>query len=239
MKRSISIFVLLLCFAAPSFAQSFGEIHGKINDENGSPLPGANVWVTAGERQIGTMTDINGKFKLKPLAAGMYNLQASFIGYEPLTITGVNVDPDQITFVKSQRLTLDVNMIPDAVVLEHEIPLIDPEETTKMTVLAADIEHNPTRKNLVSFIANISSEIKSNEDGELYFRGTRPGSVQYIIDGMKLNGRFRGLPSSGVGSLSVYTGGVPAKYGDLTGGVIVIESKNYFDLYNQWLYSQK
>jgi len=25
---------------------------------------------------------------------------------------------------------------------------------------------------------------------------------------------------------------VPAKYGDVTGGVIVIETKNYFDLYN-------
>jgi hypothetical protein len=239
MYKSISLLVILICLAGGLSAQSFGEIHGSISDENGSPLPGANVWVTAGERQIGTMTDIDGKFKLKPLASGMYNVSASFIGYEPFLLTGVNVDPDQITFIKNKKLSLDVNMIPDVVIETYTIPLIDPEETNKMTMLAADIEHSPARKNLVGFIASISSEIKSNEDGELYFRGTRPGSVQYIVDGMKINGAFRGLPSSGVGSLSVYTGGIPAKYGDVTGGVIVIESKNYFDLYNQWLHSQK
>ena len=55
---------------------------------------------------------------------------------------------------------------------------------------------------------------------------------------MKIYGQFTNLPSSGVGSISVYTGGVPAKYGDTTSGVIVVESKNYFDLYNQWKYSQ-
>jgi len=32
-----------------------------------------------------------------------------------------------------------------------------------------------------------------------------------------------------IGNMTVYTGGVPAKYGDFTGGVVVIESKSYSD----------
>jgi outer membrane receptor protein involved in Fe transport len=40
------------------------------------------------------------------------------------------------------------------------------------------------------------------------------------------------IPSSAIGSISVYTGGLPAKYGDTTGGVVVIETKSYMDLYN-------
>jgi hypothetical protein len=32
----------------------------------------------------------------------------------------------------------------------------------------------------------------------------------------------------------VYTGGLPAKYGDTLGGVVVMETKGYFDLYRQW-----
>jgi hypothetical protein len=29
--------------------------------------------------------------------------------------------------------------------------------------------------------------------------------------------------------MRVYSGGIPAKYGDCSGGVIVIETKSYFD----------
>jgi outer membrane receptor protein involved in Fe transport len=34
-------------------------------------------------------------------------------------------------------------------------------------------------------------------------------------------------------SVSIYTGGLPAKYGDTTGGVVAVETKTYFDFYNQ------
>ena len=38
-----------------------------------------------------------------------------------------------------------------------------------------------------------------------------------------------GIPGIAVGSVKVYTGGIPAAYGDVTGGVIVVETKSYFD----------
>jgi hypothetical protein len=34
--------------------------------------------------------------------------------------------------------------------------------------------------------------------------------------------------------MQLYTGGLPAKYGDTLGGVVVMESKSYFDLYRAW-----
>ncbi len=59
------------------------------------------------------------------------------------------------------------------------------------------------------------------------------------IDGVKQDDNLRGVPGSSIGSLTVYVGGVPAKYGDVTGGVVVIETKSYFDLYNQWKNTQR
>ena len=44
------------------------------------------------------------------------------------------------------------------------------------------------------------------------------------------------VPGVSIGALEAYTGGIPAKYGDTTGGVIVLETKSYFDLYNAWKY---
>jgi len=42
------------------------------------------------------------------------------------------------------------------------------------------------------------------------------------------------IPGTSIGGVSVYAGGVPAKYGDTTGGVIIMETKSYFDLYRAW-----
>ena len=70
-------------------------------------------------------------------------------------------------------------------------------------------------------------------DQPLYFRGPRAGSVRYVIDGINSTTGSLNVPSRAIGSLSVYTGGIPAKYGDTLGGVIVVETQSYFDLYNQ------
>ena len=50
---------------------------------------------------------------------------------------------------------------------------------------------------------------------------------------MKIYGTVPTFPAVAISSYSVYTGGLPAKYGDTSGGVIEIETKSYFDLYNQ------
>ena len=54
-----------------------------------------------------------------------------------------------------------------------------------------------------------------------------------FVDGVKLGSRFSGVPNEAINSFSVYTGGIPAKYGDVTGGIVAIETKSYFDLYQQ------
>jgi hypothetical protein len=85
----------------------------------------------------------------------------------------------------------------------------------------------------------MSSAIQKNEEtGQLYFRGARPESMGYYTDGVKQQDVLRGVPGSSIGSMTVYVGGIPAKYGDITGGVVVIETKSYFDLYNHWIVTQ-
>jgi hypothetical protein len=65
---------------------------------------------------------------------------------------------------------------------------------------------------------------------DVYIRGARPTSTQFITDGMKSITGEIGIPGLAVGSIKVYTGGIPSNYGDVTGGVIVVETTSYFDL---------
>jgi hypothetical protein len=55
----------------------------------------------------------------------------------------------------------------------------------------------------------------------------------FMLDGVKGN-EMMNVPSCAIGRMMVYTGGIPAKYGDTLGGVVVMETKSYFDLYRAW-----
>ena len=100
------------------------------------------------------------------------------------------------------------------------------------TLKAQDIAKSSVKFSIVSLVASMTSDVKVNDDGEMMFRGSRSGDMLYLIDGVK-TGNVGPMPSCAIGNVTVYAGGIPAKYGDTMGGVIVLETKSYFDLYRE------
>lgn len=233
-KQLAMLLAIVLGSTGISLGQAYGEIHGKVYDENGKPMSGAAIQVNAGENVFGGIVGKDGKFKIKPLPPGIYSAEISFITYHDYNVIDIVVSPDKITFLKDASLTPDTEVIGITDIIAYQVPLIDPDNTGMQTITAVELEHMPAVKNLGTFVAQTTPGVTTNAEGtELYFRGSRAGTSLYIVDGMKIVGRTPRIPQSGVGSISVYTGGVPAKYGDITGGVIVIETKNYFDEHNK------
>ncbi len=77
-KNLLLTFILFLAVMGSSFAQE-RTISGRITSaEDGSPLPGVNV-VVAGTTNIGTISDVNGKYTIK-VPAGSNSLEFSFVG---------------------------------------------------------------------------------------------------------------------------------------------------------------
>ncbi len=230
MKNSILTAFALFIVTLLS-AQSFGEIQGKIFDENGMPMPVVYVSVKTATAVFETETDFNGKFKIKPLPVGSYTLEASFVGYNILKKVGVNINSDKITRLMNLHMEVSTTEMPVVVIQGTKNPLIDPEETSIRTIKMDDFKHSPTNT-VTGVITAVSSDISVGDNGELYFRGSRNGSSVMYLDGVKIMGNsLPSVPSSGINNVMVYTGGVPAKYGDTTGGVVVIETKNFFTEY--------
>ena len=99
-----------------------------------------------------------------------------------------------------------------------------------MLIRGPELMKLPQAKDINSIIRVLTPGAYVSEDGkEVYFRGSRNGSVKYIVDGVTQVGSSSGVPSVAIASMMVYMGGVPAKYGDFDGGVVVIETKSYFD----------
>ena len=78
----IYIALLLAIMATSSYAQQ--SVTGIVSDTDGEHVIGATVaWKNS---TVGTTTDVNGKFEIKP-AKGSKELIVSFIGYEPATLS--------------------------------------------------------------------------------------------------------------------------------------------------------
>jgi len=221
--------VLLFFSSTAALAQvGAGELRGTLNDaETGEPLPFVNIVIEAGKRQVGGTTDFDGNYILKPIPPGTYDVKVSFVGYNTRQITGVKINNDKITF-------LDIEMeagvrLDEIEIFEYTKPLIDKDGgASGGTVTREDIAKMPGRS-ATSMAATVGG-VQSSADG-VSIRGAREENTFYFIDGIKVRGSTN-LPKAAIEEVQVMTGGIPASYGDVTGGVIAITtrgaSSNYF-----------
>ena len=77
-----SFCIVALLFAQTAMAQKARTITGQVFDNAGQPMIGATV-VVAGNSNVGTTTDAQGKYKIK--ASPDDNLSFSFLGYVEVT----------------------------------------------------------------------------------------------------------------------------------------------------------
>lgn len=224
----ISLFLPQLCLAQ----QVAGEVVGEVVDTEGVPVFGADVFIDDGLGHLyQAKTDFDGRFRIYQIPVGDHELNVHFVGY---TLKGIPV--------KVRRDGLyDCGVI----VIEYDDnicicpPIIEPVridlfEHTRIELASDEIQQSINRFNIEQLVFGSSSEVQSISDGnEISIRGARSGNYLQLIDGVKVIGDAR-IPSASYHKITVYTNGIPANYGDTTGGVIDIQTSSYFDLYRQW-----
>jgi hypothetical protein len=90
MKKFVFFVVWIQCLTLSLlWGQNSMTIHGQIFDETGTPLIGANIYISG--TSTGTSTDLNGAFQLE-IPADTKSLICSYIGYVPLEIA-VYINP--------------------------------------------------------------------------------------------------------------------------------------------------
>lgn len=222
-------FIALASLAGTLTAQGLGEVRGRVFDTEGTTLPMASVYTRVNGELFGTTTDLDGRFVLKPLAPGNYAITISYSGRQPYEYASVSVVADRASFLPDTKLR---GMELPPVVIQGTIrPLIEKDDPSRMTLLAAEIAKDPNIRNPVQFLGKTFAGVTPAPNGEgLYFRGSRTENMATYLDGIKIAGAVPSIPPSAISSVSVYTGGLPARYGDVTGGVVVIETKSYAEM---------
>lgn len=224
---------LSLLFLTCAQAQSMnGEIMGKVLDtvEN-EPLYGVKVWVEVGDNKLFGLSNLDGRYRISAVPPGTYTV---FLKFKSDTIQVANqyVKPDGLCVLKD--ISFANQLIMSETILEFtRQPLIEIGNEHMTTLSPEDINLSVNRQDVLALIENMSSDIQRSSSGDLIIRGSRPGDVVYFVDGVKAD-NLGSFPGSAIGGVTVYTGGIPAKYGDTTGGVVILETKSYFDLYRAW-----
>lgn len=218
----------LLCIS-----QTTGTIRGTILDENKKPMFTAVVKLYADSIYMdGTSSKEDGIYTFRSINPGTYNVHISMMGYQTQIIKSINVSSGQTADVNA-NMELFTNDIKGVVITAYEKPIIDKEFGLIDYISLDDIKKSAVPHNdAIQLAAQTPGVTPTNDGKDLYVRGSRSGTTSYIVDGMKTIGDFN-VAASAIAGMVVVPGGIPAEFGDLTGGVVIITTMDYLTAMRQ------
>lgn len=161
-----------------------GAIKGVVMDASSNEvLPFVNVLISQnGENVSGGSTDFDGRYTIKPLKSGYYDVKVSFVGYNAKTISGVRVKPYQTTFADIELMGgVDLDAVE---IVKYTVPIIDRDVSSS----GESISMMPRRASGIS-------------TGGTRIRGSRTKGDFVYIDGVKVRGA-RNLPKSAISDVA-------------------------------------
>ncbi len=224
--RTFRLISLLAAIFSFSYAvASFGgaSIMGQVTDpETKEPIEFATVVLNCQGVEKVYITDAKGDYYASNIPAGTYTITASYIG-KTVQLPPVSIGSDETREIDiAMGSSIDLGGI-TYVGKKSEKPLLNVFDPTAQTLDKKDLEDAP-----ILNVKQIPSLMNLQEvDGSYYVRGSREGGLAWYIDGCKIMGDPN-IPVSGVQIFRTYVNFIPAKYGDTTGGIVAIETRNWF-----------
>lgn len=108
--RAVLVTVLLATSAFPASSQESGRLVGRVlNAENAGPIQSAQVYIES--LGVGGLTALDGRYVLRSVPSGVYDVTVQTIGFATKTVTGVSI-------LAGQTATLDIQLSPAAIEVE-------------------------------------------------------------------------------------------------------------------------
>ncbi len=226
--------MLMLISITAAAQQTYGEIRGVLKNELKEKVPFATIKILQDDRLIGgTESDADGNYKYKPLEPGLYDVVVMESGHQSKKITGVKVVPGDATYlnVKMTSNTFTEVVVNGKLIVEDYTKTGAETNVYSMKSLdATELMQNSAFErggDLMTVVSTLASDVVEDASGGFHFRGGRSDANGVYIDGVK-SLDMGTIPSLSLENVTVFTGGVPAMYGDVLGGVVIVTTKSYF-----------
>jgi Carboxypeptidase regulatory-like domain/TonB dependent receptor len=202
---------------------------GQVVDAQGAALPGVTVTVSSPTLQ-GTQTQVTdgeGNFRFPSLPPGRYSVKAELANFRTLEQANVDIGLDRTVTLP---LKMELASVTETVTVQASSPAIDTKSTTTGVNVTPELFNQlPVRRDFYG-LTTMAAGVTSDTVGPIVY-GSSSAENQYIIDGLNTTGVELGdkgkmLNNDFIQEVEVKTGGLPAEYGRMTGGLVNVLTKS-------------
>lgn len=241
--KKISI-VFLFLFGHDAFSQTYTQtIRGKVIDaDSKSEIIGANVILLNSDTLNGSVTDVEGRFRLERIPVGRRAIKVTSIGYEEAVLSNIIV-----TSGKEVVLTVELR---EKVYTSEVVEVTAAADKTKanndmVTISARNFQAEETgryagsRGDPSKMVANYAGVSSGNDArNDIIVRGNSPLGVLWRLEGVDIpnpnhfsaqgatGGPISMLNNNVLGNSDFLTGAFPAEYGNKNAAVFDIRLRN-------------
>ena len=240
MKKVMSTFWVALASSLTIMAADspkYGQLKGRILDNEKNPLPGAVVIIDS--NKLSAVTDLDGFFSFANLSSGNHNLKVTYIGFLPVSKTIVVSEKSTVDDIVMSDTSRELNEVVVTGVFSGQQRAINAQKNNVniTNVVSADQIGKFPDSNIGDALKRISGINVQYDQGEARFgqvRGTPAEFSSVTINGSRLpsaEGDIRNvqldlIPSDMIQTIEVSKTLMPDQDGDAIGGSINLVTKN-------------
>ncbi len=228
-------FFLMLTVSA--FAQS-GIIKGRVTNKiNNEAILFANIIVEGAGK--GTTTDENGYYEITGLAPGLYNVRATYIGFNDMTIYEIQVTNAKPAEVNIQ-MEENIQQLQEVVVKTSPFRKTEESPVSLRTIGVAEIQRNPGGNRDISKVVQVLPGVTITPAfrNDLIIRGGAPNENRFFLDDVEVpvinHFATQGASGGPVGILNVnfirevdfYSSAFPANRGNALSSVLDFKQRD-------------
>jgi hypothetical protein len=231
---SALIFFIVISVTAEA---QLGKIYGHVDGKDGDKAVGATVQLQRdGAPMGGVITQADGKFEFARLEPGRYTIKITDENTKTSYRT-INLSPGEsrlalidmaLAYEDGEGGSSPWSTDVDGIVVyggeTTELFTVDP--LNPYVITGDEINKRPLDRGSIADIAAVAPRMVQPDQGDpLNMSGSRSSGTVTFVNGVKIRGSSQ-MPIAGISQVNVINGGVPAEYGDMTGGIIVVTTKN-------------
>jgi hypothetical protein len=220
----------------PMFAQNGnGIISGRITDSTGAVVPNAQIMITQTDTNVdsATATNSDGLYRAPGLRDGPYKIAVSAPGFKKLVREGLSLRIGENLGVD---LTLEVGAVSESIDVINSIPLLDTQTSSTGQVVEGDYFYElPNYQHWEKGVLYYTPQVETSNApwpgalGNWEINGGQTYQTAQYEDGMLSTSMDGGttINSVSVGDeeIQVISSGMPAEYGHMTAGALLVVKK--------------
>ncbi|NOU45714.1 MAG: TonB-dependent receptor [Bacteroidales bacterium] len=241
--KKIFFTIISLIILMSAYTQPLQTIRGRVIDMDSKiPLPGVNIILLKSDPMVGTVSDIDGVFRLDKVAVGRQGISVSCIGYKPVMFTDLILNSVK-EVVLEVELEQNVYQGVEVVVTAEGKKAETINQMAVVSARAFTVEETEkyagSRGDVARMAMNFAGVSSANDQrNDIVIRGNSPKGLlwrledvdipnpNHFAEGGTTGGPVSMLNNNLLSNSDFFTGAFPAEYGNAMSGVFDLNMRN-------------